>query len=218
MLRKHTRRERREEQRREEKAKIAQKKREQEELSRKTAATKLLRSLRVLVQGWNLVVVLGVLTGLVASYVVFKPHVSVEPLMSLDPVNPYTAQFNIKNENPLLEIHDINAVCWPRRMESGNGFSVVSFGPLVNVHREMASLAAGASGTVDCPPVMGGIGRWSGQVADAELIIDVSYKQSFWFKRVEELFPFGSRRDVQGAVHWVHITGSDLKPIFPTQK
>jgi hypothetical protein len=172
----------------------------------------------VLVQGWNLVVVLGVLTGLVASYVVFKPHVSVEPLMSLDPVNPYTTQFNIKNENPLLEIHDVNAVCWPRRMESGNGFSVVSLGPLVNVHREMASLAAGASGTVDCPPVMGGIGRWSGQVADAELIINVSYKQSFWFKRVEELFPFGSRRDVQGAVHWVHITGSDLKPILPTQK
>lgn len=163
-------------------------------------------------------VVIGVLAGLVASFVVFKPHVSVEPLMSLDPVNPYRAQFNIKNENPLLEIHDINAVCWPRRMESGNGFSVISPGPLVNVHREIASLAAGVSGTVDCPPVMGGIGRWSGQVDDAELIIDVSYKQTFWFKRSEEFFPFGSRRDVQGTVHWVHITGTDLKPIFPTRK
>jgi hypothetical protein len=82
MLRKQTRRERREKQRREEKAKIAQKKRQQEELSRKTAAARLLRSLRLLAQGWNLVVVLGVLTGLVASYGVFKPHVSVEPLMS----------------------------------------------------------------------------------------------------------------------------------------
>jgi hypothetical protein len=218
MAQKLTRRERREKRRQEEKAKIAKKKREQEELSRKTAATKFLWSFRLLAHGWNLVVVLSVIFGLPAGYVLFKPHVSVEPLMSLDPVNPYTVQFNIKNENSLLEIHDINAVCWPRRMESGNGFSVLSLGPLPNIHREIASLAPGVSGTVDCPPVIGGIGRWSGQVADAELIIDVSYKQSFWFKRVEELFPFGSRRDVQGAVHWVHITGSDLKPIFPTKR
>jgi hypothetical protein len=212
-----TRRERREKQRQEEKERIARKKREREELDRKTTVNKFLWTLQLLVQGWNLIVVIGVLVGLLTSYIVLKPHVSVEPLMSLDPVNPYTVQFSVKNENPLFEIHDVNAVCWPRRMESGNGFSVISPGPLVNVHREIASLASGLSGTVDCPPVMGGIGRWSGQVADAELIIGVSYKQSFWFKRVEELFPFGSRRDVQGAVHWVHITGSDLKPLFRSQ-
>jgi hypothetical protein len=170
---------------------IARKKREQEELSRRTAAAKFLPSFRFLVQGWNLIVVFSVIFGLIASYVVFKPHVSVEPLIALDPVNPYTAQFNIKNENPLLEIHDINAVCWPRRMESGNGFSVLSLGPLPNIHREIASLAPGVSETVDCPPVIGGIGKWSGQVADAELIIDVSYKQAFGSQKSRNFFHSG---------------------------
>lgn len=159
--------------------------------------------------------------ALVGGYALFRPHVSIEPQIALNPVDPYTTQFNLKNENTLFDIYNVNAVCWPRNMESGNGFSIVSPAPLVNVHHEIKLLEAGASSTVDCPPVMGGIGRWSGVVNQADLEILVSYRQSWWPFTREERYPFSSRRDSQGAVHWVHTTPFEEKSfdkIFAKQK
>ena len=157
--------------------------------------------------------IVALLVGLVSSLVVFRPHVSIEPQISLNPVNPYTTQFNIKNESSVFDVHDIDAVCWPRNMESANGFSVVSLGPLANVHHKIRVLGAGLSSTVDCPPVIGGIGSYSGAVTEAELEILVSYRAAWWWPFLrEERYPFAARRDVQGAVHWVHITPSDEKP------
>jgi hypothetical protein len=150
--------------------------------------------------------------ALIGGYALFRPHVSIEPQMALNPVDPYTTQFNIKNENALFDIYNVNAVCWPRNMESGNNFSVVSLGPLPNIHHEIRLLEAGASSTVDCPSVIGGVGRWSGVVANAELEILVSYRQTWWPFQRQERYPFASRRDVQGAVHWVHTTPSEEKP------
>lgn len=157
---------------------------------------------------WALVVAGLTLLG---GYAIFRPHVSIEPQIALNPVDPYTTQFNIKNENLVFDIRDVNAVCWPRNMESGNGFSVVSPVPLKNVHHEIPLLASGASSTVDCPPVIGGLGSYAGAVVKAELEIDVSYKQAWWPFSKEERYPFAARRDVQGAVHWVHITPHEEK-------
>jgi len=169
--------------------------------------------LRLLKNVWAMVGIVALLVGLVSSLVVFRPHVSIEPQISLNPVNPYTTQFNIKNESSVFDVHDIDAVCWPRNMESANGFSVVSLGPLANVHHKIRVLGAGLSSTVDCPPVIGGIGSYSGAVTEAELEILVSYRAAWWWPFLrEERYPFAARRDVQGAVHWVHITPSDEKP------
>jgi hypothetical protein len=150
--------------------------------------------------------------ALLGGYALFRPHVSIEPLTALNPVDPYTTQFNIKNENVLFDVYNVNAVCWPRNMESGNGFSVISPGPLMNVHHQIQLLEPGASSTVDCPPVIGGLGSYSGVVANSELEILDSYKQSWWPFSREERYPFASKRDVQGAVHWVHITPHEEKP------
>ena len=167
---------------------------------------------RMLMRAWSNLwaLILGGL-ALIGGYALFRPHVSIEPQIALNPVDPYTTQFNIKNENVLFDIHDINAVCWPRNMESGNNFSVVSLAPLPNLHHEIKLLEAGASSTVDCPPVIGGLGRWSGAVANANLEILVSYKQNWWPFTRQERYPFASKRDVQGAVHWVHTTPSEEK-------
>src|ERR1700739_819546 len=64
------------------------------------------------------VLVTLVLTGcsLVGGYALLRPHVSVEPSLSLNPVDPYTTQFTLKNENRAFEIHSIESVCWPRNM------------------------------------------------------------------------------------------------------
>jgi hypothetical protein len=150
--------------------------------------------------------------GLVGGYRSFRPHVSIEPQIVLNPVDPYTTQFNIKNENALFDIYNVNAVCWPQNMQSGNGFSIVSIAPLQNVHHQIPLLEPGASSTVDCPPAIGGLGSYSGVVANAELEILVSYKQSWWPFSREERYPFASKRDVQGAVHWLHTTPYEEKP------
>jgi len=164
---------------------------------------------------------LGGLAGgalaLLGGWAVIRPHISVEPYIPLNPIDPYTTQFTVKNENALFEAHDINCVCWPRRMESSNRFSVLSLGPLPNVHHQIRALAPGASATVDCPPIIGGLGSYAGQVQYAELEIEVSYSQSWWPFGRGERFPFVSKRDVQGAVHWVHITPEEEKPLVPAK-
>jgi hypothetical protein len=151
----------------------------------------------------------------VGYYAIARPHVSIEPSLSLNPVNPYLTQFLVKNENPIFEVHDVHCVCWPRRMESANNFSVLSFAPLQNVQHTIPELSPGASSTVDCPPVIGGIGAWSGEVADAELEIVASYKQTWWPWSVTERNAFASRRDSQRGVHWVHITPGEEKSLIP---
>jgi hypothetical protein len=193
-------------------------KRRREKESSKTSLAHRLTTI-VVKNLWSLVVAGLTLLG---GYAIFRPHISVEPQITLNPVDPYTTQFNLKNENAMFSIYNVDAVCWPRNMDSGNGFSVVSLGPLPNVHHEIALLESGASSTVDCPSAIGGLGRWSGAVLNADLELVISYRQSWWPFAREERYPFAARRDTQGSVHWVHITPREEKPfseiLGPTNK
>jgi hypothetical protein len=160
---------------------------------------------------WGLVV--WVLT-VAAAYALFHPHVSVEPGLLLNPKNPYSTQFTVTNENAILNVHDLDCVCWPRRMVSGNGFSVLSPMPLAKVHHVIPVLNPNTSSTVDCPDIIGGIGAGSGEVIEAELEIDISYKQYLWPFIRNERYPFRAITDAQRSVHWIHITPAEEKPIF----
>ncbi|MGB8582505.1 MAG: hypothetical protein WCD47_16910 [Candidatus Sulfotelmatobacter sp.] len=162
---------------------------------------------------WSLVVVVPI--TLAGGYATCRRHVSVEPYVPLSPVDPYQTQFTVRNENSVFEVHDIKSVCWPRKMASGNGFSVISPAPLQNVSHEIPSLGPGESSTLDCPPLIGGIGTYSGETINAELEIDVSYKQSFWVGTKTERYAFRAMTDTSKAVHWVHITPAEERPIFP---
>ena len=153
--------------------------------------------------------------ALLGGYSVLRPHVPLEPYIPLNPVDPYSTQFTVKNENTIFDIYSVDCVRWPRRMSSGNGFSVVSPGLLPHLNRTIPRLIPGGSSTVDCPPVIGGIGTYSGQVVSAELEIDISYKQSWWPFAQNERYPFTAMTDTQNVVHWVHITREGEKPIFP---
>jgi hypothetical protein len=163
--------------------------------------------------------VLGTLfmTGLalLGGYAILRPHVSVEPYISLNPVNPYLAQFTVKNESALFDVTSLDCVCWPRTMSSRNGFSIVSPGPLQNMHQMIPVLKPGLSSTVDCPQVIGGIGSHSGKVDYAELEIVTSYKQSGWPFTQAERHPFAAMTDSQGAVRWVPITPERERSLIP---
>ncbi len=159
----------------------------------------------------------AVLLTILGGWALMRPGLSIEPYLSLSSGDPYATQFAVKNENSIFEARDINCVCWPRKMESGNGFSVLSFVPLPNMHHEIKLLQPGATSTVDCPAAIGGLGRWSGQVMYAELEILVSYHQSWSPFERSARYPFASRRDEQGAVHWTHITPQEEKALFPSE-
>jgi hypothetical protein len=148
-----------------------------------------------------------------AYYGTFRPHVSVEPYLSLNPVDPYKTQFVVKNENSIFDVRNVECVCWPRRMESGNGFSIISPVPLQNIKHTIPILVAGDSSTVDCPPVIGGIGTYSGNVDLAEFELVVTYRQSWWPVETER-HAFKAVQDVNRAVHWVHTTPAEEKPML----
>ena len=189
------------------------------ETKRQESTTRLGRGLSALKNTFTgakaLLSLVLVLLALLGGWAVLRPHISVEPYIPLNPVDPYSTQFIVKNENVIFDAHDINCVCWPRTMQSGNGFSVISPTPLPNMHHQIKVLPPGATSTVDCPAAIGGLGTYSGQVLYAELEIEVSFSQSWWPSGRNERYPFASKRDVQGAVHWMHITPEEEKPILP---
>jgi hypothetical protein len=160
---------------------------------------------------------IGAALALLGGYALARPHVSVEPSLSLNPLDPYTTQFIVKNENSVFETRDIHCVCWPRKMQTEHNIGVLSLGPLPNVQHTIPILSPGGSSTVDCPSVIGGVGAWSGEVLDAELEIVVSYKQSWWPLGITDRNAFTAKRDSQHGVHWVHITPAEEKP-FPPQR
>jgi hypothetical protein len=152
--------------------------------------------------------------ALLSGYALLRPHVSVEPSLSLNPVDPYTTQFTVKNENTIFATHDIHCVCWPRQMQTGQNIGALSLGPLPKMQHTIPMLSPGGSSTVDCPPVIGGLGTSTGEVLNAELEIIVSYNQ--WpFGTVTERNAFTAKRDSQHGVHWAHITPGEEKPFFP---
>jgi hypothetical protein len=162
--------------------------------------------------GW----LVGAVLALSGGYAVARPHISVDPSLSLSSRDPYTTQFTVKNENPIFDAQLVHCVCWPREMESGNGFSVISPVTLPNLQHTIPILNPGSSSTVDCPPIIGGLGEWSGEVMNAELEIVVTYDQTWWpFGSVVKRFAFATRRDAQHGVHWVPITPLEEMPILP---
>lgn len=168
-------------------------------------------------RGWKLFLWLALTFVPVAiGYATMRVNLSVEPTVLLNPADPYKTQFNLKNENQFVSAYDIDSVCWPRSMDSGNGFSVRTLTPLAKLHHVTKSLEPGGSDTIDCPPVIGGIGAWSGQVTSAELEIVVSFGQWFWPLRRTSRYAFRAMQDTDKTVHWLHITPDEEKAILPS--
>lgn len=184
---------------------------------RKTLFEKILSTVALLSRParlvWTLVGV--VFASALGLWAVVRPHVSVEPYISLNPVDPYRTQFTIKNENNVFGISNVTSVCWPRRMESSNNIKVLSLAPLQNISHVIPTLEPNESSTIDCPSVIGGVGTYTGQVDSAELEIEASYRQFWWPSTKYQRFAFKAvQDDTDKSVHWVHITPAEERPIF----
>ncbi len=157
--------------------------------------------------------------ALASGYALFRPHVSVEPTLLLNPVNPFSTEFTVKNESKILAVHDLTSICWTKSVETSNNIRIWAPGRFERAQREIPILEPLASSTIDCPPVIGGLGTYTGAVLSAEIEIRISYKQSGWPSVQIEDYPFTGVRDIHNSVHWMHITRPEQKiPLPPSPK
>jgi hypothetical protein len=153
--------------------------------------------------------------ALASAYALFHPHVSVEPQIVLNPVDPFSTAFVIKNESPIFPVHNLNFTCWTRLIKTSNNIRVLGMSPQ-QTQGTIPVLIRNASTTIGCPAVMGGLGSYTGAVQQAQIEMNISYKQTAWPLLQTESYPFASVRDSQGGVHWIHITSEQEAPFNPS--
>jgi hypothetical protein len=162
---------------------------------------------------WSLV---GAGLAVAAGYALFQPHVSIEPGILLNPADPFSTAFTIKNENSIFAVQNLDTICWTQSVNTSNNIRVWAPAPFERVQHTIPVLEHLARSTIDCPAVMGGLGSYTGAVLDANIEVRLSYKQTGWPWLQNERYPFKSVRDSQGGVHWIHITPAEERITAPT--
>ena len=153
--------------------------------------------------------------ALLSGYALIHPHVSVEPGVQLDSSDPFSTEFEIKNENAIFAVHDVYFTCtlvWV----------VTSRGPMYNVfnhdtinnQRVIPEIAPnGGSSGVACEGLTSS--EHLGQVMKATIEINLSYRQKFWPFDPSRSYPFVGVRDIQNVVHWTRASPSEI-PKYPS--
>ncbi len=136
------------------------------------------------------------------GFVVFRPNVSVQPILLLNPVNPFSTTFSVKNENQAFAVTNLHPHCTVLSVQNSNDNVMVGSFPDPTI----PLLNPGEESTIYCPESFGGVGEQSGKVLSAYIEMEVSYRQNWLpFESVQH-FPMKGVTDSQGVVHWTHIT------------
>jgi hypothetical protein len=158
-------------------------------------------------------IVFGVLT-LLGGYALIRPSISVEPGLLLNPGDPFSTQFEVKNDSSILDVTDIQPSCETIDVETSNNVGMVGLpgipSPTIPV------LEPGQKTTITCSSWVGGLGGGAGKVLTAYIEVDVSYKW-WWFQKVQ-VFPLKGVITSQGEVHWTPITTPELVTILAKRK
>jgi hypothetical protein len=154
--------------------------------------------------------------ALAGGYALFHPHVSIEPELFLNPANPFSTQFKITNESTIFSVHTLTSHCWTQSLSTSHNLSIwdPGGGSARQIQHETALLGPKSSDTIDCAPIMGGIGTYTGNITQANVVISISYQQNWWPFVQTEYYPFNAMQDSGGVSHWVHVTSFEQKPAF----
>jgi hypothetical protein len=183
-----------------------------------TRLRQALQSLRrVVTRTYVLFTLVVALVGIASGYALFHPRVSVEPGLVLNSVDPFSTAFTIKNENSVFPVYDIKSICWTQGVNTSNNIRVWGPGPPERTRFTIPVLEPMASSTIGCPSVIGGLGSHTGAVLQAQIEINVSYRQTGWPYAQTNRYPFKSIRDSQGEVHWIHISPAEEQSMAPPQ-
>jgi hypothetical protein len=130
----------------------------------------------------------------------------------LAPEQPFTARFEVTNENNLFDVRDVMPSCHTVLVQTGRftASNLWSSNQIV-----LPSLGPGEKTTTTCPVGIGGIGATAGagNVTSAYMTMMVSYKTAWWPFTKTKTFPLKGVIDAQGGVHWTHITDSEMNAI-----
>jgi hypothetical protein len=154
---------------------------------------------------WGLLLAAATLIG---GYAIARPNVSVDPDLVLVPGDPYSTQFSVKNENAAFGVRDIQPSCQTIRVITSNNFGML--GLPSRPQPVVPKLDPGQKTTMECWPIIGGLGAGSGKVLTAYIEIHLSYRENWWPWSITQPFPLKGVVDSQGGVHWVHITEPEL--------
>jgi hypothetical protein len=146
----------------------------------------------------KLIVGISVVLGIAAAFFALSPHVSVLPLSSLNPSDPFATAFSITNDGP-LSIHNVTFTCLLRDVRYPESHSFISNTSVDSEHRTAINIiGARERSTVSCAlPIT------SGQpVLNADMDIVVEYRPSFWPWRIEQKFRFKTERATDKLLHW----------------
>jgi hypothetical protein len=151
-----------------------------------------------------------VVTGLafLGGYQLLRPHISVDPGLLLNPGDPFTTRFDVKNENAILSVFDLNPSCHTIYVMTDHNVGLEGLparpAPTIPLIEPVEQT------TIDCPSWVGGLGAGTGNILTAFIEIDVSYRQRWRPFAISQRFPFKGAVDFQKGVHWTHITPSEL--------
>jgi hypothetical protein len=162
------------------------------------SGTKLLASL-----------VLGAAT-ILGAWASLRPHVSLEQSTLLDPSDPFSAQFTLTNESYVLGVRDVTSNCYVLSVITSNNVGIEAWGR--NLPRTIPLLSPRGTTTVDCPPLIGGLGAGAGTVKKAKIVMTISYRQDWWWNRTSEQYPFLGLLDSQNVLRWTHRSPSEPLP------
>jgi len=147
--------------------------------------------------------------AMLAGFALFRPQVSLDPDLLLNPDDPFSTQFTVTNQNRIFNVKKLHPACYTIYVLTDHNVAMNGLPP--RPVPEIPVISPGEKTTIDCPPWVGGLGAGAGKVLRAYIEIDVSYKQDGWpFTRTQR-FPFKGMIDSKNGVHWTHRTPSDLQ-------
>jgi hypothetical protein len=155
---------------------------------------------------WTLV---AAVLAMLAGFALFRPQVSLEPDLLLNPGDPFSTQFSVTNLNRIFTAKDLQPACYTLFVRTSNDVELRGLPPRPSP--VIPALEPGEKTTIDCPPWIGGMGAGAGNVLAAYIEIDISYKQDGWPLTRTQRFPFKGMVDSKNGVHWTHRTPSDLR-------
>jgi hypothetical protein len=151
----------------------------------------------------------GIVITLLGGFAILRPHVSIDPDLQLNPSDPFSIQFAVKNENGVFEVRELNPSCRTIYVITSHNVGLIGLPP--RPLPTISKLEPNEKSTLICPPWIGGLGAGAGNVNTAFIEMDISYEQAWWPRTESQRFPFRGVIDSQGGVHWTHLTPSELQ-------
>lgn len=145
---------------------------------------------------WKVLSAIGLIVGLFVSIYDLTSKVSIEPDLSLNPENIFSAPFRIRNVG-LTPIHEIWFYCRIREAKRADKWVVASD---VLTRRErvpVPRLVAGEATATYCEYPFAGLG----QIVYADIEVVVAYKRWIWTREIRRRFVTVQRHD--GTNYWI---------------